>query len=278
MSRSLLPAVAIAVLVVLSGCSGLIASNDDGPSYEAFPDASAIDQSVFEGHAALLANTSFTVDFNTTVWRQPPPSRTETFSGRFNGSQRVLVEPGASQYLYQPNVTILSRTCGFRAANLQSMYSKGKDVYALMRDDNGSTVQKGSICAVFNESSDEYLWQGWRETPMALPYSYISENVTYERRGIETFDGVEVMRYEATGADALSDSLREREPALSYKDVSMTLLVDTDGVIRYFRGEVDQVATSGDWWWNATLVHSVTNVGSTDVKKPDWASNVTAGS
>lgn len=290
MRMSPLPAVALGALLVLSGCSGLAGTNDGSPSQEAFPDASTIDQSVFERHAALLANTSFTVRLEKNGTRIEVPSRGVAILTPYNISQRVLVEPGASQYLSQPNGTLESGI--ERTRNLQSMYVDENSVYRLLREDNESTVQTDRrVPSIFNESSDEYLWQGWSTYYLRRigkePYNYISENVTYERLGTETFDGVEVMRYEATGVDALADSLREwpsREsiesiPEFNYTDFSVTLLLDADGAIRYFRCEADIVPSDPSLGSsNVTLVHTVTDVGSTDVEKPDWAANATARS
>jgi hypothetical protein len=270
MTTAPFPAVAVAALVVLSGCAGLAGTGDDGPSPDEFPEASAIDQSVFDNHAALLSNTSFTVTFETTEKR--PDIRNSSNFIYWNSSRRVLVEPGASQYLSQPNGT--SDFLG--SSNLQSFYSEGDGVvYELNREDNESTVGT-STYRIFNESSEWYLWQGWEELNMGSLYFFVSENVTYERQSIETYDGVDVMRYEATGVDAMPDWIREGSSNISYTDFSMSLLVDTDGVIRYYRGELDQVIDGETR--NQTLVHTVSDVGSTDVDKPDGVANATAGS
>jgi hypothetical protein len=287
MRTSPLPAAALAALLVLSGCSGLAGLDGGGPSQEAFPDASAIDELAFQRHAALLANTSFTVRLEKKGTRIQVPSRGMAIVTPYNISQRVRVEPGASQYLSQPNGTLEAAFEPTR--NLQSMYSDGNSRYRLLREDGETTVLKDSrIPPVFNESSDEYLWQGWSTYYIRRvgkePYNYISENVTYERLGTETFDSVEVMRYEATGVDALADSLRdwpprESAPEFNYTDFSVTLLLDADGVIRYFRCEADIVSSNPDWGSsNVTLAHTVTDVGGTDVEKPDWVGNATAGS
>lgn len=274
MRPSPLPAIAV-VLLVLAGCAGIPGTGDSGPSPGEFPDASAIDQSVYERHAALLANTSFTVRFETTEKRPDPHPRE---SGNFtwlNSSQRVLVEPGASQYLSQPNGTIDY----LGASTVQSAYSNGTRTFWLTEAGNESTVQTGETRLVFDESGDYYLWQGWAEFNRLSLYHYISENVTFQRTGIETFAGVDVMRYEATGADALTGRLRDPS-SYNYTDFSVTLLLDADGVIRYYQAEVDieRDERGFDRMQNLTLVSTVTDVGSTDVERPDWASNATVGS
>lgn len=271
MRPSALPAITVVAVLVLAGCAGPAGTNtdEDGPSPDEFPNASAIDQSVFDRHAALLTNTSFTVRFEKTEKRpniQPPPNVTY-----FNHTERVLVEPGASQYLSQPNGTLdyLGTT------NIQSVYTNGNNTYQLVREDNESTVQtansRSDIHPIFNESNEEYLWQGWMYTYKRTMYWFPAQNITYERKGIETFQGVAVMRYEATGVDALPEQYR---PA--FADFSTTLLLDADGVVRYYRVDANQ--TDGSGFKDYTRVHTVSDVGSTDVQKPDWVSNTTTGS
>lgn len=95
--------VAVVALVVLSGSAGLAGSGDDKPSAEEYPEASAIDQSVFDTHAARLAITSFTVTSETIEQcRDPLATGNLTY---FNSSRRGLVEPGVSQSLSLPNGT-----------------------------------------------------------------------------------------------------------------------------------------------------------------------------
>ena len=275
MKLSPLPVIAVAVLLTLSGCAGLSPTDDSGASPDEFPDASAINESVYERHAAVLTNTSFTVTFETT--RKTPDPR-PGHAGNFtwlNSSQRVLVDPVGSQYRSQPNGTIDY----LGAANVQGVYSNGTRTYWLLNEGNESTVRTGKSRLVFNESSDYYLWRGWAEFNRLSLYHYITENVTFERRGIETFDGVEVMRYQVNGADALTGRLRD-PGSYNYTDFSVTLLLDADGVIRYYRAEVDieRDEQGFDRMENRTLVSSVTDVGRTGVEKPDWVSNASVGS
>lgn len=268
-----LQAVAVAGLLVLAGCAALPGTTDNGPSPDEFPDDSAVNESVYDSHAALLANTSFTVQFEYAEKHYEPVLGEKDWFWS-NSSQRVLVEPGASQYLAQPNGT--SNMLG--SGDIQRIYSNGTGAYALLREDNESTVTAGTS-RVFNESSEYYLWQGWSELPGGGQWMYnlVSENVTFERQGIETFDGVDVMRYEASGLDAGPDWMRDHD-TYSYSDFSVALLLDTDGVIRYYEAELNRTHDEEPEVRHRMFNATVTDVGSTDVEKPEWVANATEGS
>ena len=60
MRTSPLSAIAVVALLVFAGCAGLPSTSENQPSPDEFPNASAIDQSVFDRHAAAMGNTSFT--------------------------------------------------------------------------------------------------------------------------------------------------------------------------------------------------------------------------
>lgn len=104
---------------------------------------------------------------------------------------------------------------------------------------------------------------------------FISHNVTYEQVGTETFDGDEVMRYEAEGVDKLSEEFRNSTGEnLTVTDFSATLLLDGEGRVRKF--SADFSFTRNGETSNTTFVTTVTDVGSTDVEEPDWVSQANA--
>ncbi|WP_224448631.1 DUF7537 family lipoprotein [Haloprofundus salilacus] len=183
-----------------------------------------------------------------------------------NDTGHFLVEPGASQYLAHTN--------GYFSVN-GTTYSNGSTEYALSRTENGSRVSP-TPAPVFNESGERYLWRGWFNNDSGSQHAFAAIDATYEREGVETFQGVPVMRYEATGVDALADSWAGGENASSwYEEFSATLLLDEDGVIRHYEYEFVWVD-----YHTRRITHSYTlsDVGSTDVEKPEWAANATAGS
>lgn len=270
MRTSPLSVIGVVALLAFAGCAGLPSTGESGPSSDVspadFPNAPAIDQSVFDRHATELANTSFTLSAESNrTDRVLIPS--EKDFRHTNGTSRFLVEPDVSQYLYH--------TDGGLPGN-GTVYSNGSTEYLLSRESGETTVRKSYFTPVFNESSEQYLWGGWfgNNSGDRLPAAAI--DATYRREGVETFQGVPVMRYEATGVDALADSWAGGENASSwYEEFSATLLLDEDGVIRHFEYEFVWVD-----YHTRRISHSYTlsDVGSTDVEKPGWAANATAES
>jgi len=101
------------------------------------------------------------------------------------------------------------------------------------REGDDVTVKPAINSRIFNESSEQYLWNGlFSKDP---GYDFGAINATYEREGVEMFQGKAVMRYEATGADALTSRWAGGPNASwSYKNFSAAILLDEDGVIRHY--------------------------------------------
>lgn len=258
-------AIVVVVLVVLAGCTGLPDAGDSRPSPDEFPNASAINPSVFDRHAAVLADTSFTLSTEKTrkVRNPIPLEKNYTY---MNGSGRFFVEPGASQYLAQ--------VTGYFVGENVTYYSNGSTTYVQWREHNELTVKKVRHFPIFNESSERYLWGGWFNHDTG-PLDFAAINATYEREGVEMFHGVPVMRYEARGVDALPDLIVDGNESSYFEEFSATLLLDEDGVIRYFRYEFVYATYRIR---RITRAYTLTDVGSTDVQKPEWMSKATTGS
>jgi len=261
---------AVVALLVLAGCVGSPGTSGTEPSPdvspEEFPNASAIDQSVFERHATAMGTTSFTLvtvkNRTDRVLRQ-----SETNFTHMNGTARILAEPDASQYLVHSS--------GYFSGN-GSTYSNGSAAYVLSRENDWTAVRNLTHRSVFNESSEWYLWRGVFDNRTGTQLDYAAIDATYERKGVETVRGVPVMRYEATGVDALEDSWAGGENASSwFEDFSAVLLLDENGVIRYY--EYEFVWTEYNTR-RMTKSYALSDVGSTDVEQPDWAANATADS
>ena len=267
MRASPLSAIAVVALLALVGCAGPAGTDtgNSGPSPEEFPSASAINQSVFDRHADVLANTDFTLTAERIQKDRNPSFVEKNFTYR-NGTTRYLVEPGASQYLAHAD--------GYFQGNV-TYYSNGSTTYRMWREDNESTVKKVPRYPIFNESSGYYLWRGWFNNDSESRLAVVAINATYEREGVETFQGVPVMRYEATGVDALPDWVARGNASSFFEDFSATLLIDADGVIRHYRYEFVYVDYQTR---RITRAYTVSDVGSTDVKKPDLVANATARS
>lgn len=270
MRTSPLSTIAVVALLVFAGCTGLPSTGGNEPPPDAspadFPNASAIDQSVFDTHATALDDTSFTLTVEK-IQKDRDPFDEGNFTYK-NTTSRYLVEPDASQYRMEAN--------GYFIGGNITYHSNGNTTYSMWRDDDELTVQKGPRSPVFNESSDRYLWGGWLGNHSGDQLDHATIDATFQREGVETFQGVPVMRYEATGVDALSDSWAGGENASSwYEEFSATLLLDQDGVIRHYEYEI----VWADYHTRSVEEsYTLSDVGSTDVEKPDWATNATAGS
>ena len=228
MRASPLSAVAVVALLVFAGCSGLPGAGGNGGAPDAspdeFPNASAVDQSVFDTHATALANTSFTLAIEEIQKDRNPAVIEKNFTYR-NHTSRFLAEPGASQYLLH-----ISGHMGNG-----STYSNGSTEYVLSRENDWTEVRRLSPVSVINESSDRYLWSGLFDNDSGNQLDHAAIDATFQREGVETFQGVPVMRYEATGVDALAGAWAGGENASSwYEEFSATLLLDEDGVVRYY--------------------------------------------
>jgi hypothetical protein len=271
MRASPLSTVAVVALLVLAGCSGLPVVGENEPTPDAspsdFPNASAINHTVFDTHATAMGNTSFTLTTERVQKDRVPWNDEENFTYK-NETAQYLAEPSDSQYLVH--------TTGWFSGN-GSTYSNGSMVYALSRENNGTnvTVKPVFITSVLNESGENYLWRGGL---LGDEYDSGAINATYEQRGIEMFQGEAVMRYEANGPDALTGSWAPSENASwAYRNFSATLLLDEDGIVRHYQYTfvrppelIDNVRYS--------RTYTLSDVGSTDVEKPDWAKNATTGS
>lgn len=194
---------------------------------------------------------------------------TWTYVKDMNDTSRTLVEPDASQYL--------EHTTGYFSGN-GSTYSNGSTEYVLSRENDWTEVRKLSPVSMFNESGEYYLWRGVFNNDSDLGYDFAAIDATYEREGVEWFQGVPVMRYEATGVDALPDRWAGGENASSnFEEFSATLLLDEDGVIRHYEYTFEKPPEHRSRL-RFSRAYTLSDVGSTDVEKPDWVANATAGS
>jgi hypothetical protein len=271
MRGSPLAAIAVTALLVTAGCTGLPETGETQPSADAFPEASAVDESVFDAHSEALANTSFTLTVER-IENESAPAPEQDF--RYSEERsRFLVEPGAAQYLVHTTAT----GDGSLVVN-GTTYSDGTTAYRLSREDGERDVSTlETVPPVFDESRGQYLWQYWFGSDTAS-FEHAAVNATFEREGVETVRGVPVMRYEAAGVDALSETRLWGDGASEqFEAFSATLLLDEDGVVRQFEYEfVFAVTESGPRRVAAT--YSLSDVGTTDVEEPEWMANATAES
>lgn len=278
MRTSPLSVIAVVALLVLAGCAGAPNAGENQSSPETppdvspneFPNASEIGPSVFDTHATEMGNTSFTYTFEGNRTDRNPSFLEDDFS-HINLTSRTLVEPDASQYLEHSTSSF-----GGNSGN-GTTYSNGSTEYVLSRE-NDWTERKLSPVSMFNESSEYYLWNGLFNNDNDPGHDFGAINATYEREGVEWFQNVPVMRYEATGVDALSDRWAGGENGSpNFEEFSATLLLDENGVIRHYKYTFVKPSERRTRL-RFSRTYTLSDVGSTDVEKPDWVANATAGS
>jgi hypothetical protein len=240
MRRDKLLAAAVVGLVLLAGCSGITGSSGNGGGD--YPAASGIGADQIDVHASALANTSFTATVQTNV---------SGSQASFNSTTTAKIDPADDQYLQASH-------SGFGD---QTRYTDGDTTYE--RSEFGNETQVSRSDRPVNVTS---VRRGGQILSL-----FVSENVTYSEAGTETFDGDEVMAYEAEGVDALSDELLDSTSEnASITDFSATVLVDGDGVIRSY--QLEYVVEQDGETQELSYVAEITDVGSTDVEEPAWVS------
>jgi len=259
MRRSLIPTIAVIALLVLAGCTGAPPTGENETrappdvSPDEFPDAAEINPSVFEQHATVMGNTSFTLAIQQNRTDRNPDVMDSNFT-YYNRTTTTLFDTNDSQFL--------QHTPG------GEVYSNGAQKYRHSEVNNWTKNQSPTFStSVFNTSGERYLWEGLLAANEPV-MSTIAINATYERNGAEWFNGTAVMRYEATGVDALPERVRESG---MYANFSATLLLDEDGVIRRYhytfqKSSVDHSQSR----LRAERSYTITDIGTTDVEKPDW--------
>jgi hypothetical protein len=99
-------------------------------------------------------------------------------------------------------------------------------------------------------------------------------SVPYEEVGTETFDGVQVTRYEASGEElarslGLLNGTGGTFQNVTFVSASTELLIDGDGIVR--RASFDVVVdTEQAGEVTISFSQEITAVGSTSVPEPDW--------
>jgi hypothetical protein len=109
-------------------------------------------------------------------------------------------------------------------------------------------------------------------------FAYAAENDEWlTREGTETYDGVTVTRYEATGVEkwAYFEAYAREDGEVT--DFEYVVLVDDDGLVRYLSWHLAGVDNSGGESrpFSQTVEMELTDVGSTTVEDPAWLSEAT---
>lgn len=140
MRASPLSVIAVVALLVLSGCVGLPNAGENQPppdvSPDEFPNASEIDQSVFDTHATEMGNTSFTLTFEQNRTDRNPSVLEDDFSHMFGvafaigllTSKRRYLEMGAAGTAVGGVSAVLSNAVLAIAGSTQAVLAVGVTV------------------------------------------------------------------------------------------------------------------------------------------------------
>ncbi|MFB6123085.1 MAG: hypothetical protein ABEJ78_06475 [Haloferacaceae archaeon] len=244
--RTLVP-LAVAALLLLAGCGGGAAPSTatpaptaetpsaPGPADVAGVNDTAVDASALvEGHRAALTNRSLTLD----VVAVDNDTRTTLTERVESGGRPLLVRSASgnrSRTTYVANGTTYERLTRGNESSYRSANRTGASAYPASY--TGSRI----------------VWQ------------YMS-TATYRPNGTTVENGTGLLALSATAADL-------NESALAAANVTVdtfrsTAYVDDAGVVRKFTYRVE--GTRDGVPFSQTLRVRVTDVGSTDVPRPDW--------
>lgn len=116
------------------------------------------------------------------------------------------------------------------------------------------------------KTSDDSRVEPVNTTPSFEPT--LVDGVEWSQEGTEERDGVGVTRYESTGVANVTALVGAGTDAENVTNVSATMLVDADGVVRQY--DLTYTVEEGDSETTVTYEVSTSAVGSTSVEEPDW--------
>lgn len=268
-----LPIVAVALLLVLAGCTGgggggaAPATDTDAPTDA--PSDAGVDSETGGDTSGERGSLDLT---EPEVALRDAGSFTATW--RFSGVDEDGVE-GAVAYTYRADLD------GERAHVSWTAEEGGESTTGVFETftADGTTFTRIT-------SDDSAFYQAQPQEEFDVLAQSLGRTTIYDtdvdgltRVGTETFDGVRVTRYELSEADAMlwaGLGTTGTEPDdLAEFEVDYTVLVDGDGLARYeswsFTGTTnDGVTTSGSW------AYELTDVGTTAVPDPDWLADAKA--
>jgi|AntRauTorcE11898_2_1112593.scaffolds.fasta_scaffold00500_15 hypothetical protein len=254
---------AVALLVLLAGCSGIPGVGTDTGTETPGTDTNELDalpggidnvsSATVDTHQQRLADAgSYTTDITLTV-----DNRNETGEGQnlsLTQQFQVDLESDTSLMVADP------------ARGLQSVYTDGNTTFVQAKASANMTNAEAQYAQTQTRNLDTKEASG--ATSMI-----IEENITYNRIGTETYNGAEVVRFEAD--ENRSRAALERMFAADSKtenvtvtEFSSTILVGTDGVVRHY--DLSYTAENNGQTVTTAATIDVSNVGATTVTPPEW--------
>lgn len=249
--------VLVAVLVTLSGCSGLVPGGDgdggdggDGqgpgqtspyaPGYAASGVTNAT--AAVEAHeTTLLSQPGFTVEYNATV---------DSGEGTTNVDYSRLVETGSREVLTETNIT-----SGSVSGDLVQYYHNGT-VYQRSSSSVSGSVQ-------YANKSGDYNLSSFTGTQMVEP---VVSDVSYGSSEVITYEGDRAVRYSGATLDNSTRLLGRGVDPANVTDFKAAIVVDARGVVRHVRYNA---TTTGDGERTLDVTISFES-GEVSVNRPSW--------
>lgn len=249
--QKVLATIAVGFVVVLAGCSSVPFVGDSGTQQQELAD------DVKSSHQdALEESGSYSVSY---TFEQTQAQNGQERSNTVNGSYAVNLDDGKALQTVQTSRANTAR------------YTSGGTTYTQLKVNESMPAED----AVYQAASEPYNGSsGAVNTTQATGIQFLlTDNITYESAGTETYDGTDVTVFEAdaeSSSKAIKNEIEAQGGAqeVSIKDFSATLYLDSDGVVRYhswsFSAQISQATVTYD------VELDVTSVGDTTVEDPGW--------
>lgn len=217
-----------------------------------------------DAHAAVLANTSYTAESQRLASNGTGnQNATVVVLSRTNTTTKVAHEPTRVFWRYD-----FSGNASVTPAFPQDIevWSGENETFEAVEGQNGTTYRESNGRGVSVASA-----RTGRDT-LSVLFGSLNTSVTRTT----TQNGTTLYRVNSTGV-ADNATLASLFGVESASNVSMTALVDSDGLVHEYHVEYD--ATSGNRTWHVSQTSRFTALGETTVERPPWydeAVNATA--
>lgn len=280
MHRSSLISILLASCLLLAGCTGTIgpgASGTDAPETPtATPTASStttpestpelavtpgeIDvEAIAERHASALRDAkSYTVETSVSVEGSNESNVSSGFSSALSLSETVRVDHETGRGL----AIIGSKGGNGSVSIVYTDFERAKSYQRIGTEASASYIGYESVHSVFQGETAV----GTDSTATADAFENWLQGINFSVAGVETSDGQQLTRLEATGVESHNESSMWNSPGS--EPVRTTVLVDEEGMIREISHEQRRNVSGQTVQTTMTITYS--NVGSTNVEEPDW--------
>ncbi|WP_158055335.1 DUF7537 family lipoprotein [Halorussus halophilus] len=265
--RRSLAAVAVAVLLVVAGCSGTSDQSPDATTTattvgEINPTTTAqeSDASQMALPAGVTANGLENASALVTAHNRSLADRSYRFAFESNSSEyssRIRAARGLDATLLvanSANTTTRSWTQGSRTSMVQT--ADGERGYRLVQGEYESAL-----------GFDTYA-----DLTRAVLVTYLRVG-EYETTDVVTRDGTKLVELTATGINRSAvDQLAGEESNVSVDAFEARVLVDSDGVVHEFEATVTETVDAESR--TNEVGYDLSDLGSASVERPDWASSI----